>query len=62
MTTRVVRLQLLAFVLVTVLGVGYVGFRYAGFGDVFGTTTYPVRLELAESGGIFTGATSPTAG
>jgi phospholipid/cholesterol/gamma-HCH transport system substrate-binding protein len=54
--TRVVRLQLVAFLLVTVLGVGYAGFRYAGFGDLFGTTTYPVRMQLAASGGIFTGA------
>jgi phospholipid/cholesterol/gamma-HCH transport system substrate-binding protein len=54
--TRAVRFQLIAFLLVAVVGVGYAGFRYAGFGDVFGTTTYPVRLQLAESGGIFTGA------
>ncbi len=56
MITRVVRLQLVAFLLITVAGVGYAGFRYAGFGDLFGTTTYPVRLQLAQSGGIFTGA------
>jgi phospholipid/cholesterol/gamma-HCH transport system substrate-binding protein len=54
--TKVVRLQLVAFLLVTVVGVGYAGFRYAGFGDLFGTTTYPVRMQLAASGGIFTGA------
>lgn len=56
MITRVVRLQLVAFLLITVAGVGYAGFRYAGFGDLFGTTTYPVRVQLAASGGIFTGA------
>jgi phospholipid/cholesterol/gamma-HCH transport system substrate-binding protein len=56
MITKVVRLQLVAFLLVTVAGVGYAGFRYAGFGDLFGTTTYPVRVQLAQSGGIFTGA------
>jgi phospholipid/cholesterol/gamma-HCH transport system substrate-binding protein len=56
MITKVVRLQLVAFLLVTVVGVGYAGFRYAGFGDLFGTTTYPVRMQLAASGGIFTGA------
>jgi phospholipid/cholesterol/gamma-HCH transport system substrate-binding protein len=54
--TRVIRLQLVAFLLVTVVGVGYAGVRYAGFGDLFGTTTYPVRMQLAASGGIFTGA------
>lgn len=56
MITRTVRIQLVAFLLLTVLGVGYTGFRYAGFGDVLGSTTYPVRMQLAESGGIFTGA------
>jgi phospholipid/cholesterol/gamma-HCH transport system substrate-binding protein len=56
MITRVIRLQLVAFLLITVAGVGYAGFRYAGFGDLFGTTTYPVRVQLAQSGGIFTGA------
>lgn len=56
MITRTVRLQLLGFLLVALLGVGYTGFRYAGFGDVVGSTTYPVRLQLADSGGIFTGA------
>jgi len=54
--TRLVRLQLVAFLLITVAGVGYAGFRYAGFGDLFGSATYPVRVQLAASGGIFTGA------
>ena len=56
MITKIVRLQLVAFLVVTIAGVGYAGFRYAGFGDLFGTTTYPVRVQLAVSGGIFTGA------
>ncbi len=56
MITRVVRFQLTAFLILAVLGVGYTGFRYAGFGDILGTTTYPVRLQLERSGGIFSGA------
>ncbi|WP_219412786.1 MlaD family protein [Pseudonocardia nigra] len=56
MITRTVRFQLIAFLLVAVLGVAYAGFRYGGFGDLFGATTYPVRVQLAASGGIFTGA------
>ncbi|MDT7653466.1 MAG: phospholipid/cholesterol/gamma-HCH transport system substrate-binding protein [Pseudonocardiales bacterium] len=56
MITRTVRLQLIAFLVVTALGVGYAGFRYAGLGNLFGATTYPVQLQLAQSGGIFTGA------
>jgi phospholipid/cholesterol/gamma-HCH transport system substrate-binding protein len=54
-TTRV-RLQLLAFVVVTVLGVGYVSVRYLGAGALFGAGPYPVTLQLTDSGGIFTGA------
>ncbi len=54
-TTRV-RLQLLAFVLVTLLGVGYVSVRYLGAGALFGAVSYPVTLQLTDSGGIFTGA------
>jgi len=50
--TRGVRVRLLGLLLVTVLGVGYVGFRYAGLG----AATYPVHVQLADSGGIFTGA------
>jgi len=54
-TTRV-WLQLLAFVIVTVLGVGYVSVRYLGAGALFGAGPYPVTLQLVDSGGIFTGA------
>jgi phospholipid/cholesterol/gamma-HCH transport system substrate-binding protein len=54
--TRTARIQLLGLVLITLLGVGYVGFRYAGFGSLLGATTYPVHVQLADSGGIFTGA------
>jgi phospholipid/cholesterol/gamma-HCH transport system substrate-binding protein len=54
-TTRV-RLQLLAFVIVTVLGVGYVSVRHLGAGALFGAGPYPVTLQLNDSGGIFTGA------
>ena len=54
-TTRV-RLQLLAFVIVTVLGLGYVSVRYLGAAALFGAGPYPVTLQLTDSGGIFTGA------
>ncbi|MEQ3550535.1 MCE family protein [Pseudonocardia nematodicida] len=56
MITRTVRLQLVALVLVTVVGVGYAGFTYAGMDRLLGATTYPVTVQLADSGGIFTGA------
>lgn len=56
MITKTVRWQLIALVLVTVVAVGYAGFRYAGLDRIFGATTYPVTVQLADSGGIFTGA------
>jgi phospholipid/cholesterol/gamma-HCH transport system substrate-binding protein len=56
MITRTVRFQLLAFVLVTVLGMGYVSVRYLGVPAWFGPGDYSVTLQLRESGGIFTGA------
>ncbi|ANY07388.1 MCE family protein [Pseudonocardia sp. HH130630-07] len=56
MITRTVRWQLVALALVTIVGVGYAGFRYAGLDRLFGATTYPVTIQMADSGGIFTGA------
>jgi phospholipid/cholesterol/gamma-HCH transport system substrate-binding protein len=56
MMSRTVWVQLLAFVLVTLLGVGYVSVRYLGVGSLLGPGRYSVTLQLRESGGIFTGA------
>ncbi|MGQ0773208.1 MAG: MlaD family protein [Pseudonocardiales bacterium] len=56
MISRTVRWQLLAFVLVTLLGVGYVSVRYLGVAGLLGAGGYSVTLQLTESGGIFTGA------
>lgn len=53
MITRTTWLQLIGFALVALVGVGYVGFRYAGFADIVGSSTYPVRVQMTESGGIF---------
>lgn len=56
MITPRVRWQLAAFVLVALLGLGYVGVRYLGAGPLLGAGDYTVTLQLRESGGIFTGA------
>ncbi|MGH3829761.1 MAG: MCE family protein [Pseudonocardiaceae bacterium] len=56
MISTTVRLQLLAFVVVSVLGVGYVSVRYLDAGELLGAGPYPVTLQLTDSGGIFTGA------
>jgi phospholipid/cholesterol/gamma-HCH transport system substrate-binding protein len=51
--TRMVRIQVIAFVLASLLGVAYVGVRYVGLG--FGTT-YTVHIDLDRTGGLFTHA------
>ncbi len=56
MISRLTKVQLIAFLLVTIVGVTYVGFRYAGFEGLFRSPTYPVKMQLTDSGGIFTGA------
>jgi len=56
MISSTVRLQLLAFIVVSVLGVGYVSVRYLGASALLGAGPYPVTLQLTDSGGIFTGA------
>jgi phospholipid/cholesterol/gamma-HCH transport system substrate-binding protein len=48
--------QLIAFVLITLLGVSYVGARYAKLGQLFYDTAYNVNAHFSHSGGIFTGA------
>jgi phospholipid/cholesterol/gamma-HCH transport system substrate-binding protein len=52
----VIRLKVLAFLLIGVLGIAYVGLRYVGLGDLLlgrGTTVY---VDLAEGGGLFANA------
>ena len=56
MITRLVRLQVLAFVVVSLLGVSYVGVRYVGLGDRLFGAGYVVGLDLAAAGGIFPNA------
>ncbi|PRX43920.1 phospholipid/cholesterol/gamma-HCH transport system substrate-binding protein [Prauserella shujinwangii] len=56
MLVRKTRIQLLAFLVISVLAITYALFRFTDVGKVFGTDGYTVRLQLTESGGIFTGA------
>jgi phospholipid/cholesterol/gamma-HCH transport system substrate-binding protein len=53
--TRRTRIQLLVFVLITLLGVSYVGARYARLDRIFIDDSYTVVAHFAESGGIFAG-------
>jgi phospholipid/cholesterol/gamma-HCH transport system substrate-binding protein len=48
--------QLLVFVFITLVGVAYVGARYARLDRLIYDSAYEVNAQFAQSGGIFTGA------
>src|SRR6476661_2607896 len=56
MITARTKKQLLVFVFITLIGVSFVGARYAKLGRLFYNSDYTVNAEFAQSGGIFTGS------
>lgn len=56
MITRRTRIQLLVFAVITLLGVTYVGARYAQLDKAIVDSDYTVVAHYPDSGGIFTGA------
>jgi phospholipid/cholesterol/gamma-HCH transport system substrate-binding protein len=56
MITTTTKIQLLIFAIVTVLGASIVGGRYAEIDRLVVNRTYPVNVDLKDSGGIFAGA------
>ena len=56
MLVRRTRIQLVAFAVISIVAIVYALIRFAGLGTVFGNSGYTVKLELNESGGIFTNA------
>lgn len=56
MISRTTKLQLIVFVLITMLGVSFVGAKYARLDKLLIDDDYRVTANFAESGGIFTGA------
>ncbi|MEU4190932.1 MlaD family protein [Kribbella sp. NPDC026611] len=56
MITRAVRIQLMVFLLITVVGVAFVGAKYAQVDKLIIDDDYTVSASFAESGGIFSGA------
>src|SRR5436190_20916260 len=56
MLTKRVRLQLIAFAVIASVAVVYALFRFANLGAVFGANGYTVKMQLADSGGIFSNA------
>ncbi|MDT0200758.1 MlaD family protein [Nocardioides sp. AE5] len=56
MITRRTKVQLVVFLVITLVGVSFVGARYARLDRVFLDTDYTVVAHFADSGGIFAGA------
>lgn len=56
MLSRLVRGQLIAFVVVTTLGVGYAGAEYLQVPRMLGIGTYTVTLDLPRAGGLYENA------
>ncbi|MFL6062971.1 MAG: MCE family protein [Marmoricola sp.] len=56
MITSRTKKQLLAFVFITLVGVSYVGARYARLDRLVYDSSYKVHAHFAQSGGIFVGA------
>lgn len=56
MITSRTKKQLVLFVIITLLGVSYVGARYAQLDRLVVDTTYSVDAQFTDSGGIFKGA------
>lgn len=56
MILRRIKLQVIAFLVISAVGVTYVGLRYAGLGGSLLNDTYTVSADFRDSGGIFTGA------
>jgi phospholipid/cholesterol/gamma-HCH transport system substrate-binding protein len=56
MITATTKRQLIAFVILTLLGVTFVGGRYARLDRLFYDSSYTVKAHFDQSGGIFSGA------
>lgn len=56
MLTRRVRIQVVAFVVIALAGVSFLGARYVGLDRVVGDSGYAVSVDLPETGGIFPNA------
>ncbi|GAA3525828.1 hypothetical protein GCM10022234_23700 [Aeromicrobium panaciterrae] len=56
MISRLTKIQLIIFAIVTVLGGAFVGGRYAQIDRLFVERSFPVSAQFTDSGGIFAGA------
>jgi phospholipid/cholesterol/gamma-HCH transport system substrate-binding protein len=56
MITRTVRIQLMVFLTLTLVGTAFVGLRYVGLADKLLNNIYVVNADFTSSGGVFTNA------
>ncbi len=56
MLSRLMKIQLVAFFVIAVVGIVYVGAKYARLDNLLGVGQYTVHMDLADSGGIFPNA------
>ncbi|MGB3602462.1 MAG: MlaD family protein [Gordonia sp. (in: high G+C Gram-positive bacteria)] len=56
MTSRLVKIQLIAFVVIGLLAIVYVGAKYARLDKLAGISTYNVTLHMPDASGVFTNA------
>lgn len=56
MITRLTKIQLVIFAIITLVGGAFVGGRYAKIDRLFVDRSYPVFAQFSDSGGIFVGA------
>lgn len=56
MITRLTKIQLVIFAIVTLLGGAFVGGRYAKIDRMFVDRSFPVTVQLKDSGGLFEGS------
>lgn len=56
MITRIARIQVLVFIVVSLIGIAYVGIRYVGIGDRLLNSDYTVYADLTTAGGIYQNA------
>lgn len=56
MISRLTKIQLVIFAIVTLLGGAFVGGRYAQIDRLFVDRSFPVTAQFSDSGGIFAGA------
>ncbi|WP_026917345.1 MCE family protein [Gordonia shandongensis] len=56
MTTRLVKIQLVVFVIIGVLAIVYTGAKYARLDQLVGISTYKVTMKMKDASGVFENA------